>query len=277
MATTPHSSWSLSEISCQFIGCQLSVAWLADYLDTAGAANVKWPTLNSSATRTRNQPLFGFHVQRALQGALPVLFQLGNPAPAAAFAVNADLHLAGNGTAYLLPPVSAYFSATCLIRPAFCGSQEIRMRPASSPNSTNSRNQSVGPSNPPRTPMPLAKPLLGQSDRQAALGAVLGRRRPGPRRSWPRCHFCSAASCSSSSAGGKPQTSPSTSLAYSEEPNSASTSAASPSASELRITSSACPAFRKCGPVALGRPPGCRRRPSPASGKCPRPGSRCRS
>src|SRR5579871_1758543 len=119
--------------------------------------------------------------------------------------------------------------AICWIRATWAGSQEMTMRLASSPNSTNSAGKPCDASFT-RAPTPFgnafsasatASPPSEQSCTDSAR----------PWRTTSITAFCSAASFSRSSSGGYPHSCPRISLAYSDDPNSLSTSvisAASP-------------------------------------------------
>src|SRR5581483_6067785 len=151
----------------------------------------------------------------------------------------------------VLPNRSAktpYFSATSLIHATLARSQEMTILLASSPNNKNSEASSPGlkftehptpfgkEHQAKATTTPPSEQSCAESTNPAPINSTIA--------------FCSAASFSSSSAGGNPHSWPTTSLAYSDEPNSVSASVASPG-SEPRNRTTARPASRKCGNVAF--------------------------
>ena len=140
------------------------------------------------------------------------------------------------------------FPAISLILSTLCGSQETRIRLASSPNRTNS-GTSPYELRSTCAPMPRAKPHSARvTAKPPSEQSLADSTSPSPIIS--TIAFCRPLPCSSSSDGGKPQTWPRISLAYSDEPNSASTSEASPGSRAAQHDQRA-PALRKCGPTAL--------------------------
>src|ERR1041385_2666249 len=132
-----------------------------------------------------------------------------------------------------------YFTASCWIRERLLWSQEMITRLASSPNRTNSGDKPLDTRST-LIPKPLANPdSASATANPPSLQSWIESAKPAFDK-WTKA-FCKALSRSSSRAGGKPQTEPRISLAYSEEPNSVSASVASPG-SEARSNTSVRPA-----------------------------------
>ena len=186
-----------------------------------------------------NQPLFRFRVQRLLQRVCPRIFSSDTGRRHDDSAVHSDFQLSRDR----LPISSAerpYFPATSWIRATRC-----RVAGNQDPAGVLAKQHELGEQAARSQDRPARRCSVGeaafrQRDRQSAFGAVLAdSTRPSSIIS--TMAFCRPLPFRAPSAGGKPQSWPRISFAYSDDPNSASASEASP-ASEPRSRTSARPA-----------------------------------
>src|ERR1700689_183764 len=114
MATTPHSSCSLSSVaSCQLsvVGCMLAA--FALYQGTTSVVPIsrlllclragfspRAICLSALLSPRRPQPLFGLHMEGALQCSRPRVLQIRDVCGDSRFAVHLDFQLTGDGTTY---------------------------------------------------------------------------------------------------------------------------------------------------------------------------------